>query len=142
MRQRRASPSREAADLEGPSADGALGAPEGAPDTCKRDADGSGADGSGISLKGDRANLALLLLLYTLQGVPMGLASSITSVLQERGASFADQGASVAAALRAPPQWTLVAPGGPCGAVAACVARRRGIGRPGATAQPRFRCQP
>jgi hypothetical protein len=140
MRQRRASPSRDAADLEGPSADGALGAPEGAPDTCKRDADGGGAEG--ISLKGDRANLALLLLLYTLQGVPMGLASSITSVLQERGASFADQGASVAAALRAPPQRTLVAPGGPCGAAAARVARRRGIRRPGATAQPRLRCQP
>lgn len=46
-----------------------------------------------FSLDGDRASLALLLLLYTLQGVPMGLASSVSFALQERGGSYADQGA-------------------------------------------------
>jgi PAT family acetyl-CoA transporter-like MFS transporter 1 len=43
------------------------------------------------NLNGDGASIALLLLLYTLQGVPMGLASSIPLLLQERGASYTDQ---------------------------------------------------
>ena len=55
--------------------------------------DGAGAAAAGISLRGDRRNLALLLLLYTLQGVPMGLANSVTFVMQERGVSLASQGA-------------------------------------------------
>ena len=55
-------------------------------------ADAAAADAA-FSLEGDRGSLALLLLLYTLQGVPMGLASSVSFVLQERGGSFADQGA-------------------------------------------------
>jgi hypothetical protein len=47
----------------------------------------------GITLyRGDGAALALLALLYTLQGVPMGLASSVTFLLQEQGASYAAQG--------------------------------------------------
>ena len=45
------------------------------------------------SLAGDWANLGLLLLLYTLQGVPMGLASSVTLILQEKSVSYRDQGA-------------------------------------------------
>jgi PAT family acetyl-CoA transporter-like MFS transporter 1 len=49
---------------------------------------------AGVNMDGDRWNLALLLLLYTLQGVPMGLASSVTFLLQEKGASYAAQGAS------------------------------------------------
>jgi MFS transporter, PAT family, solute carrier family 33 (acetyl-CoA transportor), member 1 len=36
--------------------------------------------------------VCLLLLLYTLQGVPMGLSSSVGFILQERGASYGDQG--------------------------------------------------
>ena len=43
---------------------------------------------------GDGPNLALLLLLYTLQGVPMGLAETVRLLLQERGATYSDQGAS------------------------------------------------
>jgi PAT family acetyl-CoA transporter-like MFS transporter 1 len=43
-------------------------------------------------LRGDYANIALLLLLYTLQGVPMGLAASVPLLLQERGATYAQQG--------------------------------------------------
>ena len=53
----------------------------------------SDASDEPFSLDGDRGALALLLLLYTLQGVPMGLASSVSFVLQERGGSYADQGA-------------------------------------------------
>ncbi|KAK3272364.1 hypothetical protein CYMTET_19340, partial [Cymbomonas tetramitiformis] len=41
---------------------------------------------------GELNSLLLLMLLYTLQGVPMGLSSSISFILQEKGASFADQG--------------------------------------------------
>jgi hypothetical protein len=77
---------------------GAGGRPEDAPATAggkggAADADGDADAEGGINLDGDRANLALLLLLYTLQGVPMGLANSVTAVLQERGASYAAQGA-------------------------------------------------
>lgn len=36
--------------------------------------------------------VCLLLLLYTLQGVPMGLSSSVGFILQERGATYAEQG--------------------------------------------------
>mmetsp|Transcript_53799 Transcript_53799/g.107900 ORF Transcript_53799/g.107900 Transcript_53799/m.107900 type:complete len:425 (+) Transcript_53799:138-1412(+) len=43
-------------------------------------------------LSGDWANIGLLLLLYTLQGVPMGLASSIPLLLQEKGATYGQQG--------------------------------------------------
>lgn len=45
-----------------------------------------------LDLRGDRRSLALLLLLYTLQGVPMGLAASVSFLLHERGASLAAQG--------------------------------------------------
>ena len=40
----------------------------------------------------DAKSLVLLLLLYTLQGVPMGLSASISFLLQERGASLSDIG--------------------------------------------------
>lgn len=43
------------------------------------------------SIQGDGQSIALLFLLYTLQGVPMGLASSIPLLLQERGSSYTDQ---------------------------------------------------
>jgi PAT family acetyl-CoA transporter-like MFS transporter 1 len=42
-------------------------------------------------VQGDFLSILLLFLLYTLQGVPMGLASSIPLLLQERGASYTDQ---------------------------------------------------
>ena len=44
-----------------------------------------------LSLAGDKGSLLLLLLLYTLQGVPMGLAATVTLLLQERGASYDQQ---------------------------------------------------
>jgi len=42
-------------------------------------------------LKGDRLDLMLLLFLYTLQGLPIGLAESIPLLLSERGVSYEDQ---------------------------------------------------
>ena len=39
----------------------------------------------------DIPSLLLLLLLYTLQGVPMGLAGSIPYILSEKGSSYTEQ---------------------------------------------------
>jgi len=41
-------------------------------------------------LTGEYANLALLLLLYTLQGVPMGIAGIMPMILKEQHATFSD----------------------------------------------------
>ena len=38
----------------------------------------------------DRVSMAVLLVLYTLQGIPMGLCSSLPVILKERGISFED----------------------------------------------------
>ena len=40
----------------------------------------------------DYGSVALLLLLYTLKGVPMGLSASVSFILQEKGATYAEQG--------------------------------------------------
>ena len=62
------------------------------------DANDSGADDAHdgddklVLLPGDASALALLTLLYTLQGVPMGLASTLTFLLQDKGVSYAAQG--------------------------------------------------
>ncbi|KAG8335654.1 hypothetical protein J6590_063129 [Homalodisca vitripennis] len=42
-------------------------------------------------LKGDRANVCLLLYLYMLQGIPLGLSMAIPMILQSKGASYNDQ---------------------------------------------------
>lgn len=46
---------------------------------------------SETDLKGDYKNVALLLLLYLLQGVPIGIAQAIPILLQNRGVTYADQ---------------------------------------------------
>ena len=46
----------------------------------------------GTGLEGDYLNVALLLLLYTLQGVPMGLSRTLDLILQEKSISFEKQG--------------------------------------------------
>ena len=51
--------------------------------------DGKPKEPSG--LKGDWGAIALLLLLYTLQGVPMGLSGSLPMLFQERGVSMMEQ---------------------------------------------------
>jgi PAT family acetyl-CoA transporter-like MFS transporter 1 len=43
-------------------------------------------------LQGDYWNIALLLLLYTLQGIPMGLTGAVSLVLSANGVSLAQQG--------------------------------------------------
>lgn len=43
------------------------------------------------NIKGDRLNIALLLFLYTLQGIPLGLAAAIPMLLQNRGISYREQ---------------------------------------------------
>lgn len=43
-------------------------------------------------LTGEYGNLALLFLLYTLQGIPMGLGQVFPMILKEYGASYADLG--------------------------------------------------
>lgn len=42
-------------------------------------------------LRGDRTNIAILLFLYLLQGIPIGLTSAIPMLLQNRGASYKQQ---------------------------------------------------
>lgn len=42
-------------------------------------------------IRGDRKNIALLLVLYLLQGVPFGLSAAIPMLLQKRGASYQTQ---------------------------------------------------
>eukprot|EP01050_Picozoa_sp_SAG11_P005112 SAG11_NODE_346_length_10432_cov_4.883770_12_plen_157_part_00 len=41
--------------------------------------------------KSDFLNICLLLVLYTLQGVPMGLSGAIPFMLQDKAVSYADQ---------------------------------------------------
>lgn len=43
------------------------------------------------NLQGDKQNIALLLCLYTLQGIPLGLSSAIPMILQNRGVSYKQQ---------------------------------------------------
>eukprot|EP00392_Amoebophrya_sp_AT5.2_P013455 g13578.t1 len=40
------------------------------------------------NLRGDYGNIAILLALYTLQGIPMGFASTIPLLLKEKGVSY------------------------------------------------------
>lgn len=42
-------------------------------------------------LRGDRGNIAILLFLYLLQGIPLGLTAAIPMLLQNRGASYKQQ---------------------------------------------------
>ncbi|XP_077298027.1 acetyl-coenzyme A transporter 1 isoform X2 [Arctopsyche grandis] len=43
------------------------------------------------NINGDRLNIALLLFLYTLQGIPLGLGAAIPMLLQNRGISYKQQ---------------------------------------------------
>ncbi|KAK5641244.1 hypothetical protein RI129_009791 [Pyrocoelia pectoralis] len=46
---------------------------------------------SKTNVKGDEANIALLLFLYTLQGIPLGLSAAIPMILQNRGVTYKQQ---------------------------------------------------
>ncbi|CAO1327775.1 unnamed protein product [Diamesa serratosioi] len=43
------------------------------------------------NLKGDYGNIAILLFLYLLQGIPLGLIYAVPMILQKRGLSYKDQ---------------------------------------------------
>ncbi|CAH0715596.1 unnamed protein product, partial [Brenthis ino] len=43
------------------------------------------------NIKGDEFNIAVLLFLYTLQGIPLGLAGAIPMLLQNRGITYTQQ---------------------------------------------------
>lgn len=45
------------------------------------------------NLKGDYANIAILLLLYLLQGIPLGITYAIPILLQNRVVSYKEQAA-------------------------------------------------
>ena len=44
------------------------------------------------NLQGDYGNVILLLILYTLQGIPMGFSGTLPLILKDRGASYSDLG--------------------------------------------------
>ncbi|KAG4068279.1 hypothetical protein HA402_007799 [Bradysia odoriphaga] len=44
-----------------------------------------------FNLKGDYGNIAILLLLYMLQGIPLGISSAVPILLQNRGVSYSEQ---------------------------------------------------
>lgn len=46
---------------------------------------------AGSQLQGDYLNVALLLLLYVLQGIPLGMAASIPMILQNKNVSYKQQ---------------------------------------------------
>lgn len=43
------------------------------------------------NLKGDYRNVAILLFLYILQGIPLGISSAVRILLQNRGVSYKEQ---------------------------------------------------
>jgi PAT family acetyl-CoA transporter-like MFS transporter 1 len=45
-----------------------------------------------LGLKGDYGNIALLLFLYMLQGVPLGLSQTMDLILQEKNIPYEEQG--------------------------------------------------
>ncbi|XP_026761840.1 acetyl-coenzyme A transporter 1 [Galleria mellonella] len=48
-------------------------------------------EGVRSNIKGDELNIAVLLFLYTLQGIPLGLAGAIPMLLQNRGITYTQQ---------------------------------------------------
>lgn len=50
------------------------------------------SDDKPSDLTGEFWNIALLLVLYTLQGIPMGISAVFPMILKERGVSFSDVG--------------------------------------------------
>jgi len=63
----------------------AASAPEASTDMAGHSTEGRGG------LEGDRLSVALLILLYVLQGIPLGIAASIPYLLQSRHISYKEQ---------------------------------------------------
>lgn len=55
------------------------------------ESDDDGHSVAQASWRKDKWGIALLLVLYTLQGIPMGLSNAVPFMLMERGASYSDQ---------------------------------------------------
>lgn len=49
------------------------------------------SENGGSNIKGDELNIAVLLFLYTLQGIPLGLAGAVPMLLQNRGITYTQQ---------------------------------------------------
>lgn len=49
------------------------------------------SEGGNSNIKGDELNIAILLFLYTLQGIPLGLAGAVPMLLQNRGITYTQQ---------------------------------------------------
>ncbi|XP_026734317.1 acetyl-coenzyme A transporter 1 [Trichoplusia ni] len=52
---------------------------------------GENVEGGHSNIKGDELNIAVLLFLYTLQGIPLGLAGAVPMLLQNRGITYTQQ---------------------------------------------------
>ncbi|XP_023936092.2 acetyl-coenzyme A transporter 1 [Bicyclus anynana] len=52
---------------------------------------GDPSNTSQSNIKGDEINISVLLFLYTLQGIPLGLAGAIPMLLQNRGITYTQQ---------------------------------------------------
>lgn len=48
-------------------------------------------DSGPSNIKGDEVNISVLLFLYTLQGIPLGLAAAVPMLLQNRGITYTQQ---------------------------------------------------
>lgn len=53
--------------------------------------DGDDSVSGHSNIKGDEMNIAVLLFLYTLQGIPLGLAGAVPMLLQNRGITYTQQ---------------------------------------------------
>lgn len=49
------------------------------------------SNGGRSNIKGDELNIAVLLFLYTLQGIPLGLGGAVPMLLQNRGITYTQQ---------------------------------------------------
>lgn len=56
-----------------------------------RKGSGSGKMQMQQSIQGDEANIAILLFLYVLQGIPLGLAAAVPLILTNRHVSYREQ---------------------------------------------------
>lgn len=52
---------------------------------------GDSGDSEPSNIKGDEVNIVVLLFLYTLQGIPLGLAGAVPMLLQNRGITYTQQ---------------------------------------------------
>lgn len=59
----------------------------------KSDSENDEISGEKSDLTGDYGNVAVLLLLYLMQGIPLGITAAIPLLLQNRGVTYKEQAA-------------------------------------------------